>query len=128
MVEMGVADEIALDAVGEDVADAAELGVGRQLDRIETALFLGDAQAVDQGAGVEGHRPAVVVRMDQPGAEIAVLDAAQGAQRDDVEAVGGAGGAGDRQAGQQRGGDQGSSWRHDQCSSPPMTIVGTLAV
>ena len=89
MVEMGVADQVALDRAGEHVADAALRGIGRHGDAGEGALLLGHAQAVHQGAGIAGHAAVVAMGMDQRGAEVAVLDAAQRAQHHQVEAVGG---------------------------------------
>ena len=99
MVEMGVADQVALDPGGEHVARPALVGIGRHRDGREGALLLGDAQAVHQGAGVTGHGAIVTVRMDERGAEVAVLDAAQGAQHDQIEAIGG---DRPRRAGQER--------------------------
>ena len=89
MVEMGMADQVTLDLRGEHVARPALVGVGRHRDARERPLLLGDTQPVHQRAGVAGDGTVVAMRMDEGGAEVAVLDAAQGAQHHQIESVGG---------------------------------------
>ena len=86
MVQMGMADEVTLDLLGQHVADARKRRIRGHSDRIEHAFLVGDAQAVHQRAGIAGHGAAVAGRRDHEGAEVAVLDAAARAERHHVEA------------------------------------------
>ena len=75
MVEMGVADQVALDVVLQNMTDDAVGRTLRHLDIPEDALLLSGLQPVDQSARIARDRVAIPVRPDEIGTEIAVLDA-----------------------------------------------------
>jgi hypothetical protein len=117
MVEMGVADQVALDCAGEHVADTAVGRIGRHGDGGEGALLLGHPQAVHQRAGIAGDAAVVAMRMDQRGAEVAVLDATQRTQHHQVEAVGGSR-CGHARKDRHHGNGGGGKFRGSHLSSP----------
>lgn len=82
---MGMGDQIGLDLFGQDVADTRIGGILRDLDLVEHALGVGDAQSVHQRAGITCDGARITRWRDHEGAQIAVLDAAPGAEGYDVK-------------------------------------------